>query len=83
MALNPRFAGHRIGKAGGHTIELYLDFVCPWSRIMVEKLAKVDPFLEPNLTAGHFPWSRGIIPKYQLHFPAPSTTLAPLINNDS
>lgn len=41
MALNPRFAGHRIGKPGGHTVELYVDYVCPWSRIMFDKLYKV------------------------------------------
>jgi hypothetical protein len=41
MALNPRFAGHRLGKAGGHTVELYVDYVCPWSKIMFEKLYKV------------------------------------------
>src|SRR2546423_14564192 len=44
MALNLRFAGYQISKPGVHTIELYLDFVCPWSRILVEKLAKFDYF---------------------------------------
>lgn len=42
MALNPRFAGHRIGKAGGHTIELYVDYVCPFSKKMFDKLYQVS-----------------------------------------
>jgi len=41
MALNPRFAGHRVGKPGGHTIELWVDYVCPYSKIMLDKLCKV------------------------------------------
>ena len=41
MALNPRFSGHRIGKVGGHTVELYVDYVCPYSKIMIEKLCTV------------------------------------------
>jgi hypothetical protein len=49
MALNPRFAGHRIGKAGGHTIELYVDYVCPYSKIMLDKLYNVNPYYEPLL----------------------------------
>jgi len=49
MALNPRFAGHRIGKAGGHTVELYVDYVCPYSKKMFDKLYQsVFPTLEKD-----------------------------------
>jgi hypothetical protein len=41
MALNPKFSGHRIGAAGGHTIEIYLDYVCPFSKKMFDKLYEV------------------------------------------
>lgn len=58
MALNPRFAGHRIGKAGGHTVELYVDYVCPWSKIMIDKLYKVNLayyLIQHSLKKGIFP----------------------------
>jgi hypothetical protein len=51
MALNPRFAAHRIGKAGGHTIDLYLDYVCPYSRKMFDKLYYVSLLSEAALIA--------------------------------
>jgi len=44
MALNPRFAAHRVGNPGGHTIDLWVDYVCPWSKIMIDKLVKVAPY---------------------------------------
>jgi hypothetical protein len=50
MALNPRFSGHRVGKPGGHTVELYLDYVCPWSKIMFDKLYSVQSVLSGVLT---------------------------------
>jgi hypothetical protein len=56
MALNPRFAGHRLGKAGGHTVELYLDYTCPWSGKMFEKLYKVlRSLINPVLIQGPLP----------------------------
>ena len=41
MALNPRLAGHRVGRVGGHTIEVYVDYVCPYSKKMIDKLVQV------------------------------------------
>ena len=56
MALNPRFAGHRLGKAGGHTVELYLDYTCPWSGKIFDKHYKVlRSLINPVLIQGPLP----------------------------
>lgn len=41
MALAPKFAAQRLGSAGSgtHTIELYLDYVCPFSMKMFHTVA--------------------------------------------
>ncbi|CEP10277.1 hypothetical protein [Parasitella parasitica] len=48
MALAPQFAGHRLGSAcAPHTIEFYLDYVCPFSAKIYKKLRKdVWPYVE-------------------------------------
>ncbi|KAG0288269.1 hypothetical protein BGZ96_007947 [Linnemannia gamsii] len=49
MSLPPQFSGHRIsGKADAkHTLELYLDYVCPFSaKIWKQVYENVLPFLE-------------------------------------
>ncbi|KAI9023710.1 thioredoxin-like protein [Phycomyces nitens] len=39
MALSPQFAGHRLGSAlAPNTIEIYLDYVCPFSAKIYKKL---------------------------------------------
>jgi protein-disulfide isomerase len=65
MALNPRFAGHRIGKVGGHTVEVYVDYVCPWSTIMIDKLYKVIPLLIER-------WLKGVFPTLEKDYPTVS-----------
>ncbi|ORE02641.1 hypothetical protein BCV72DRAFT_338588 [Rhizopus microsporus var. microsporus] len=48
MALAPQFAGHRLGSAlAPHTIELYLDYVCPFSAKLYKKIREqVWPYIE-------------------------------------
>ncbi|KAI8372677.1 thioredoxin-like protein [Choanephora cucurbitarum] len=48
MALAPQFSGHRLGSiAAAHTIELYLDYVCPFSAKMYKKIRQeVWPYIE-------------------------------------
>ncbi|KAF1803378.1 thioredoxin-like protein [Mucor lusitanicus] len=48
MALAPQFAGHRLGSAlAPHTLEFYLDYVCPFSAKIYKKLREeVWPFVE-------------------------------------
>ncbi|KAL1925319.1 uncharacterized protein VTP21DRAFT_202 [Calcarisporiella thermophila] len=48
MALAPQFAGHTLGSANAaHTIEAYLDFVCPFSAKFFTKFYdEVLPYLE-------------------------------------
>ncbi|KAI8098150.1 thioredoxin-like protein, partial [Gilbertella persicaria] len=48
MALAPQFAGHRLGSADAtHTIEIYLDYVCPFSAKMYKKIREeVWPYIE-------------------------------------
>lgn len=51
MALAPQFATHRIaGKATAlHTLELYLDIVCPFSRKQLQGVRRdVLPFVEAH-----------------------------------
>ena len=83
MALNPRFVGHRIGKPGGHTVELYLDYVCPWCGIMIAKLSTVNAFIGAQLTVVYFPNARKGLSKHKFHLPSPSTTLAPFFYDDT
>ncbi|CAO3679401.1 unnamed protein product [Umbelopsis vinacea] len=47
MALAPQFLGHRIGSAAAkHTLEVYLDYTCPFSAKIYKKLRKdVVPYL--------------------------------------
>ncbi|KAG2229269.1 thioredoxin-like protein [Thamnidium elegans] len=47
MALAPQFAGHRLGSAfAPHTLEIYLDYVCPFSAKMYKKLREqVWPYI--------------------------------------
>ncbi|KAK4521951.1 uncharacterized protein ATC70_004490 [Mucor velutinosus] len=48
MALAPQFAGHRLGSVlAPHTLEFYLDYVCPFSAKIYKKLREeVWPFVE-------------------------------------
>ncbi|KAI8374840.1 thioredoxin-like protein [Blakeslea trispora] len=48
MALAPQFAGHRLGSlAASHTIEIYLDYVCPFSAKIYKKMREeVWPYIE-------------------------------------
>ncbi|KAI8643549.1 thioredoxin-like protein [Parasitella parasitica] len=48
MALAPQFTGHRLGSAlAPHTLEFYLDYVCPFSAKIYKKLREeVWPFVE-------------------------------------
>ncbi|KAG1150912.1 hypothetical protein G6F37_004419 [Rhizopus arrhizus] len=48
MALAPQFSGHRLGSAfAPHTIELYLDYVCPFSAKIYKKIREqVWPYIE-------------------------------------
>ncbi|KAI8982390.1 thioredoxin-like protein [Mycotypha africana] len=50
MALAPQFIGHRMGSAlAPHTIEVYLDYVCPFSAKMYKKIREdVWPYIEQN-----------------------------------
>ncbi|GAA5810037.1 hypothetical protein MFLAVUS_003453 [Mucor flavus] len=47
MALAPQFVGHRLGSAfAPHTLEIYLDYVCPFSAKMYKKLREqVWPYI--------------------------------------
>ncbi|KAG2172732.1 hypothetical protein INT43_000079 [Umbelopsis isabellina] len=48
MALAPQFIGHRLGSvAAKHTLEIYLDYTCPFSAKIHKKIRKdVVPYLE-------------------------------------
>ncbi|ORY98223.1 thioredoxin-like protein [Syncephalastrum racemosum] len=48
MALAPQFAGHRLGVAAApHTLEIYLDYVCPFSAKIYKHIREtVWPFVE-------------------------------------
>ncbi|KAI9495390.1 thioredoxin-like protein [Zychaea mexicana] len=48
MALAPQFAGHRLGSAAApHTLEIYLDYVCPFSAKIYKRIREqVWPFVE-------------------------------------
>ncbi|KAI9282387.1 thioredoxin-like protein [Umbelopsis sp. AD052] len=48
MALAPQFIGHRIGSAAAkHSLEVYLDYTCPFSAKIYKKLRKdVVPYLD-------------------------------------
>ena len=83
MALNPRFAGHRIGNPGGHTVELYLDFVCPWCGIMIAKLSTVNVSTGLQLIVAYFPESGKRLSKYMFYLPSPGTILAPFFDDDT
>ncbi|KAI8332573.1 thioredoxin-like protein [Chlamydoabsidia padenii] len=50
MALSPQFIGHRLGASTApHTLEVYLDYVCPFSAKMYKALrTQVLPWLEKN-----------------------------------
>ncbi|KAK4702733.1 hypothetical protein P7C70_g3486, partial [Phenoliferia sp. Uapishka_3] len=54
MALNPSFATHRIGRAtAAHTLELYLDLICPFSEKQLMGVRKyLVPLIESNETVG-------------------------------
>ncbi|KAL8393309.1 hypothetical protein RB595_003189 [Gaeumannomyces hyphopodioides] len=83
MALPPKFSGHRlplgdVAASGGHhaihTVELFLDFVCPFSAKMFDTIAKdVAPSLRKDPQLG----SRvQIIFRQQVQPWHPSSTLA-------
>lgn len=51
MALAPQFATHRIAghASAAHTLELYLDIICPFSRKQLQGVRRdVLPFAEKN-----------------------------------
>lgn len=52
MALPPKFAGQKFTAAGGptlHTLELYLDYVCPFSAKMFNTVyTSVFPLIKKN-----------------------------------
>ncbi|KAK5112474.1 hypothetical protein LTR62_004231 [Meristemomyces frigidus] len=52
MTLNPRFAGQKLAAHGGpnvHTIELFLDYVCPYSKKMFDTVyLSVFPLIKQN-----------------------------------
>ncbi|KAF7726953.1 hypothetical protein EC973_008148 [Apophysomyces ossiformis] len=50
MALAPQFAGHRLGSGlAPHTLEVYLDYVCPFSAKIYKKIREeVWPYVEQH-----------------------------------
>ena len=57
MALNPRFAGQKLAAGISphaiHTLELYLDYVCPFSKKMFSTLyTSVIPTIETKYKEG-------------------------------
>jgi hypothetical protein len=98
MALPPKFSGHRLAFSSPsttsdaispHTLEFYVDYVCPYS---ASSSLPILPFKPPQLTLSH----RTLQHPLRLHHPAPailsplrppqsdppptSPTLAPLVN---
>ncbi|PGH13126.1 hypothetical protein AJ79_03833 [Helicocarpus griseus UAMH5409] len=78
MALAPKFAGHKLSAGGAadtkHTLEVYLDYVCPFSAKMFKTLYATLP---PKLTSSTAPYSRNLqlIFRQQIQPWHPSSTL--------
>ncbi|ANB15118.1 hypothetical protein AWJ20_2738 [Sugiyamaella lignohabitans] len=70
MSISPRYLSHRLGSGGAHTIEIYLDYVCPNSKRAFETLLKVFPEAE-KANPGQFQF----IFRHQIQPWHPSSTL--------
>jgi len=82
MALNPKFSGHRFGPPGGHTIEFWVDYVCPFSKKFFDTLYKVPtPITLDN--SGHPSNLENGSSERLFHLPPPNPALASFLDNDS
>ncbi|OZJ05955.1 hypothetical protein BZG36_01181 [Bifiguratus adelaidae] len=72
MALAPQFIGHRIGAATApHTLEVYLDYVCPFSAKIYRKLREIIlPYIEQ-----HYPGQVQFIFRQQVQPWHPTSTM--------
>lgn len=71
MSISPRYASHRFGPEGAHTLEVYLDYVCPFSAKLWKRLrADILPAAEAK-----YPGRIQFIFRHQIQPWHPSSTL--------